>query len=207
MEASSSPDGPRVPPGGKDIIPPFESPKGPTIKEIMRGHMGVLTERNRSVDGQLLADIGVGESRALIAETPVIEGTDSYSMVVTEDGIMAIQASGKNSKGINRLGDNIRNVMDGRYGTSPGGGYERRQGSNTANLTIPGGGAYSLHVEETGSTTDMDDFRDIKLIVSPSEELVTKMTQKARDRFTQLSQEKGLRDQATMIQAEKLRQI
>lgn len=192
MESTES-TGPHVPAQGEQIIPASEARQVPDIAEVMRGHIGQLSERNKAVGGKLFADIGKDRSRVLISETPVVEGTDSYRMAVTEDGIMAIQVSRANKKHFTKdvLEQEIREAIDRVSNqrfleSNKGGGYYRNTGSNSPQIQFPEG----LLIWQNRSVRLDSYSSDIKLLTSPSEELVSKMVQTARDRFQLLSAEK-----------------
>jgi hypothetical protein len=207
MENVSSPEnkGPIIPPNG-ELIPDAKVEKGPNTTEIMKEHINHLSKRNKSVDGQLFVDIGEGSSRTLISETPLTEGRDSYRMVVVEDGIMAIKSSevGKRSDGKNYFNNDMKNMVDSPGRNQFAKGYEKRLGSHTPQIHLDGSsigqsGNYYFGVDQT--------YKDVSLLINPSQELVSKMIQTSRDRFQQLSAEKATASAQKVAAAEGLKTI
>lgn len=201
---------PHVIPSTESMIPSQESQPSSELSEVMKRHIEELSKRNEFVDSKLLADVGVEDSRALIFADPLESGDSSYRMVVTKDGIMAIQVTnepGKN-KGKNQLEENIRySIDDSKQLYNRYEGYDGNIGSNNPVLRIPGAGPFTIIIGRSGSRSDLEDYSNVKLITNPPEELVNGMIQTGRKRFIELTTEKLANTQSKIKIAEGLKNI
>lgn len=173
----------------------------------MTGYMDELSERNETVDGKLFAEIGSNDSRALVSENPTeIEGK-MYRMVVTQEGVMAIESPNKNARGPNQLKDAIRErINDAANGRNFGaGGLSRNPAFDSTSLEISG--ITRITVGQGRSMSHNDVFNDVRLIDEPSPEMVATMVVSNKSRFQELAEEKKQRIANRESSAEELEQF
>lgn len=207
-DSSTSP-GSATPLPTESIIPPVEANEaGPTLEDTMGKHIQELRERNNSVGGRLCAEVGSGETKALIFTTPVRLPQDSstYQMVVTMDGIKAIAISPDNREATEELQKAMADQIDisSKWGSQKDGGYESRPGSQKPVLKIG-----CLIISQDGAINYLDDLRQLRmaLVGEPAPLVVTTLIEAERNTFQKLTTQQSAKDSGKLQLAAALKQI